>query len=161
MSRVATKASGNIFYLARFKASSFNDRLSSREGAAEELGMDRNRLAKIELDLINPYPEEIAMMANEYHAPELTNHYCREVCPLGCDVPKADIEDLDRITVRAMAAFRKMEETKQALLDVAADGKVSGIEESRMKKVLSDLQELEAVTQSLRIWVKKNMKGEG
>ena len=160
MSRVATKACDNIFYLARFNAATHNERLSSREGAAEELGMDRNRLAKIELDLINPYPEEVKMMATEYNAPELENYFCREICPLGSNVPKADIEDLDRITVRAMAAFRKLDITKQELLDVAADGQVSEEEESRVLHILDDLQELEEVAQSFRLWIKKNLGGE-
>lgn len=157
MSRIATKAGDNIFYLARFHASSRNDRLGSREGAAEELGIDRSRLAKIELDLINPYPEEIKMMAREYHAPELENYFCREICPLGSNVPKAELVDLDRITVRTLAVFRNIDQTKKELLDVAADGKISTDEEAKMRNVLNELQKLEEVAQSLRLWVKKNI----
>lgn len=157
MPRMATKAGDNIFYLARFSASERNGRLASREGAAEELGIDRSRLAKIELDLINPYPEEVKMMAKEYHAPELSNYFCRERCPLGCDIPKAEIEDLDRITVRAVSTFRSLEAIKNILLDIASDGKVTGEETDKMTKVLNSLQELEGVTQSLRLWMKKNL----
>lgn len=49
MSKFATKAAGNMFCQARYEAAKFNERLSSREGAAEELGVDRTRLARIEL----------------------------------------------------------------------------------------------------------------
>ena len=49
MSKYATKAAGNMFCQARYEAAKFNERLSSREGAAEELGVDRTRLARIEL----------------------------------------------------------------------------------------------------------------
>lgn len=58
MSKFATKAAGNMFCQARYEAAKFNERLSSREGAAEELGVDRTRLARIELGSVTPYPEE-------------------------------------------------------------------------------------------------------
>lgn len=71
MSKNATKASDNVFYRARSAASKYNDRLGSREGASEELGIDRTRLARIELGSLAPYPEEILLMAEIYNAPEL------------------------------------------------------------------------------------------
>lgn len=37
MGAAATKAVGNVYYEARKKAAMYNDRLSSREGAAEYL----------------------------------------------------------------------------------------------------------------------------
>ena len=49
MAKYATKAKENIFTQARYNAAKFNDRLNSREGASEELGIDRSRLARIEL----------------------------------------------------------------------------------------------------------------
>ena len=56
MSKVATKARDNVWYEARYNAAKkyHNDKLLSREGAAEEAGIDRTRLAKIELDTIQP-----------------------------------------------------------------------------------------------------------
>ena len=45
MPKFATKAADNMFCQARYEAAKFNERLSSREGAAEELGVDRTRLA--------------------------------------------------------------------------------------------------------------------
>ena len=43
MPKFATKAADNMFCQARYEAAKFNERLSSREGAAEELGVDRTR----------------------------------------------------------------------------------------------------------------------
>ena len=57
MSKYATKAAENMLCQARYEAAKFNGRLSSREGAAEELGVDRTRLARIELGSVIPYPE--------------------------------------------------------------------------------------------------------
>lgn len=71
MSKYATKAAGNMFCQARYEAAKFNERLGSREGAAEELGVDRTRLARIELGSVTPYPEEVLLMADIYRAPEL------------------------------------------------------------------------------------------
>ena len=59
MPKFATKAADNMFCQARYEAAKFNERLSSREGAAEELGVDRTRLARIELGSVTPYPEEV------------------------------------------------------------------------------------------------------
>ena len=61
MSKPATKAANSPFYLARMEAAKVNDRFSSREGAADETGIDRTRLARIELDSITPYPEEVML----------------------------------------------------------------------------------------------------
>lgn len=79
MPKQATKAADNAFYKARIAASKCNDRLASREGASEELGIDRTRLARIELGSLNPYPEEVLLMADYYDAPELANHYCSQI----------------------------------------------------------------------------------
>lgn len=62
MSKYATKAAGNMFCQARYEAAKFNERLGSREGAAEELGVDRTRLARIELGSVTPYPEEVLLI---------------------------------------------------------------------------------------------------
>ena len=59
MSKKATKAADNMYYLARCEVSACNDDFSSREKAAEIVGIDRTRLARIELDTITPYPEEV------------------------------------------------------------------------------------------------------
>lgn len=83
MSKFATKAAANMFCQARYEAAKSNERLSSREGAAEEIGIDRTRLARIELGSTIPYQEEVLLMADCYKAPELKGNYCREMCPLG------------------------------------------------------------------------------
>ena len=119
--------------------------------------IDRGRLYRIEKGLINPYPEEVHLMADLYNAPELRNYYCTGMCPLGCEMPKADVTNLDRITVQAIASFRRLNVTEEILLDITEDGVITEDEKPDMQKVLEELGELEAVTQNLRIWVKKNL----
>lgn len=103
MPKFATKAADNMFCQARYEAAKFNERLSSREGAAEELGVDRTRLARIELGSVTPYPEEVLLMADIYRAPELKGNYCREMCPLGKGMPKIENQDIDRKTTQYLS----------------------------------------------------------
>ena len=82
MSNITAKTSSNIFYQARCEAATHNEQLSSREGAADYMSIDRGRLYRIESGIAVPYPEEIRLMADLYNAPELENYYCRTMCPL-------------------------------------------------------------------------------
>ena len=63
MSKIATKAIESRWCQERYKAAAYNGRLSSREGAAEETGIERTRMARIELGTLTPYPEEALLMA--------------------------------------------------------------------------------------------------
>lgn len=157
MANITAKTSANVFYKARCEAAKHNDSLSSREGAADIMSIDRGRLYRIESSIANPYPEEIRLMADLYNAPELENYYCTNMCPLGGDMPKADIATLDRISIRALSTFRKLGDTKEMLLEVASDGIVDESEKADMQKILENLEELEQVAQSLKLWVKKNL----
>ena len=119
MPKMATKAADNVFYQARMAAAKWNDRLSSREGAADVTGLDRTRIAYIELGTINPYPEEILILADCYNAPELCNHYCSRMCPLGCQtVEPLEVKALESSTLQLLAAIRNLPEVKDDLEDM-------------------------------------------
>lgn len=158
MSNIAAKTSANMFYQTRCAASAHNEQLSSREGAADIMSIDRGRLYRIESGLVNPYPEEIHLMADLYNAPELRNYYCREMCPLGSDVPVLELEDLDRITVRAIASLRKVADMKESLLDITEDGIITEEEKPELKKILATLDEISSIAQSLKVWAEKNLE---
>ena len=143
MANITAKTSSNVFYKARCEAATHNEQLSSREGAADIMSIDRGRLYRIESGIANPYPEEIHLMADLYNAPELENYYCTNICPLGGEMPKADLVDLDRISIRALSTFRKIGETKELLLDITEDGVISEDEKGDLSKVLENLEELE------------------
>lgn len=72
-----------------------------------------------------PYPEEIRLMADLYNTPELENYYCTEMCPLGYGMQKVEIEDLDRISLKALDSFRRIDPTAGLLLDITADGVIT------------------------------------
>lgn len=158
MSKIATKAADNMFCQARYEAAKFNERLSSREGAAEELGIDRTRLARIELGSTLPYQEEVLLMADCYRAPELKGNYCREMCPLGKNMPKIENEGLDRISLRMLSSFRKINEAKETLLDITTDGVISDEEKPELEEIIRTLDEVNEITQNLKNWIERNLK---
>ncbi len=157
MSNITAKTSSNVFYRARCEAAKHNETLSSREGAADIMSIDRGRLYRIESGIAYPYPEEIRLMADLYNAPELENYYCTNICPLGRDMPKVDVTDIDRISLRALSTFRKLSITKELLLDITEDGVISDDEKGDLNNILANLEEMEQITQSLRLWIKKNL----
>lgn len=73
-------------------------------------------------------------------------------------MPVLELEDLDRITVRAMASLRKVAEMKESLLDITADGIITDAEKPELRKILATLDEISAVTQSLKVWTEKNLE---
>ena len=143
MPKLATKASDNEFYKARLAASSCNDRLASREGASEETGIDRTRLARIELGSLNPYPEEVLLMADTYDAPQLANFYCSKMCPLGKKtVPPAEMRNIDRLTIRIITALGEANEIRDAILEVVKDGVVTKEETPKIQAVVAALDQI-------------------
>lgn len=157
MPNITRKTSSNIFFQARCTASKHNEQLRSREGAADIMSIDRGRLYRIESGIANPYPEEIHLMADLYNAPELENYYCTNICPLGSNVPRADISSLDRIALHAISVLREVGNVQELLIDITADGVISVDEKEDMHKILGTLEEVEQVAQSIKLWAKKNL----
>lgn len=159
MGRRPTKAADNPFCQARLKAAEYNEKFFSKDYAAEKLHISAGQLQDYELGITKCIPpDNILRMADVYNAPELRNLYCREMCPLGCDMPKLELDDLDRITVRAMSSLRKMVETKELLLDITEDGIITDEEKPDLEKVLKALDEVSSVAQSLKVWAEKHLE---
>jgi len=148
-----------VFYGARIEAAAFNDNFNSREGAAEVIGMDRTRLARIELGSINPYPEEVLMMMDAYNAPELGNYHCSRQCPLGKQtVPQIEVAELDRLTIQILSSFQRIDRIKDTLIDITTDGVINMDERPKLAQVMAALDMISANAQSLKLWAEKNLK---
>lgn len=160
MGRNPTTAANSPFYKARIKAGKFNNKLSSRAGAAELLGVSESTVSDYELGLTKVIPPDIVVkMADLYNAPELRNYYCCEICPIGWDMPKVEIEDLDRITIKALATFKNISVQKEKLLEIAADGVITEDEKPDFIKIVQSMDELAAIATSLKMWAERNLKG--
>ncbi len=162
MTRLATKAADSVFYKARMAAAEHNEHMNSREGAAVRIGIDRTRLARIELGMISLYPEEVVMMADAYNAPEIMNHYCTNECPIGKRmVPPAELRQLDRMTINILNAVNGISDIGKAILAIDADGQVTPDEVPQLQKILQAMQKVSSVSSELQIWMEKYVAKDG
>lgn len=93
MGRDAAKACENQCFRCRKEAAKHNDKLGSREGAAELLGISVSSLADYELGNTKVIPvDKVVLMADIYNAPELMAWYCSE-CLIGksLEMPSPEI----------------------------------------------------------------------
>lgn len=156
MTKIAPSTAVNRYYLARMAAAERNERMSSREGASEETGIDRKRLQRIEIGTLNPYPEEVLLMADAYHAPELLNYHCSLCCPIGQrTVPRAELNELDRITVKCLNALEEIKGAGKELLQIAQDGTLTADEVPQMEHLLGGIQRIATVALEIQIYLDK------
>ena len=97
-------------------------------------------------------------MADCYKAPELKGNYCREMCPLGKEMPKIENVGLDRISLRMIFSLEKVTEAKKALLEITSDGIISEEEKPELKKIIHVLDEVNEITQNLKNWAERNLE---
>ena len=166
MPKSATKCVGNVFYDARSEATSYNDRFGSREGVAEETGLERTRLARIELGVLDPYPEEVIIMASAYNAPDLENKYCSLMCPIGKKkVPQLEVNQSDKAVSNFMAAYLALKRSETSIEDLVISAAGNGAITEESLPILAHIIELASAlsrrTQELALWAEKNTrKGE-
>lgn len=159
MGKKATKTLDNMYYIARMNAAERSEDFTSREKAAEILNIDRTRLARIELETIFPYPEEVVMMAKAYNAPELLNAFCAKECPIGKGtVREVTIDDLDRLTLKVLGSLKDIDTLRESLIAISEDGIVDEQEQDTFYDILDDLEQIAASATALRIWAQKNIK---
>jgi len=162
MGKKATKAADNMYYLARSEASEFNPEFTSREKAAEIIGIDRTRLARIELDTIAPYPEEVKAMADAYNMPELCNSYCAKECPIGRNnVTEVTIDDFDRLALKVLGSLKDIDSLRASLIAISEDGVIEESERGTFEDILDSLEKISTNAKALQLWAIKNIKIKG
>lgn len=137
----------NIYFRCRKEAATHNQKLSSREGAAELLGISVSSLSKYELGVTKTVPVDIVvLMADLYNAPELRSMYCKNECPIGKAMNIAtEIKSVESVAIRLIKklSMREVEEIKGKLLDVADDGKISEENKDDLQDVMVRLSSLQ------------------
>ncbi len=147
MGRDAMKACENPCFRCRKEAAKYNDKLNSREGAAEMLGVSVSSLADYELGITKVIPvDKVVLMAELYNAPELKAWYCTEECPIGrgFPMPSAEITSVERTTMQLLKQLREsdVQDVKNTLIDITADGVISEDERADLERILEYLDGL-------------------
>lgn len=164
MGRDAIKAGENPCFQCRKEAAKYNDKLNSREGAAEMLGVSVSSLADYELGITKVIPvDKVVLMAELYNAPELKAWYCTTECPIGRSfpMPSANISTVERTTMRLPKQLRQdeVQDIKDSLIEITADGVISEDEKVDLAEILEYLDELIKAAGELRLIGSKVLNG--
>ena len=133
----------NVYFQARKKAAIYNERLYSREGASELLGISVSTLADYELGNTKVVPvDKVVLMADLYCAPELITGYCMRECPVHGFLPLATEEkSIQGIALRLLKGFNEdeLKAMKVDLIEITEDGIISQEEIPKLKEILNKL----------------------
>lgn len=143
MPRQATKAIGNRYFEARMRAAKWNEKLSTRAGAAECLpGVTEDSLKKYELDITRPPNVVVALMADAYNEPELRAWYCATECPLGKDCREIPEMPPERVLIRLQNAKKGVNDVAASLSAILDDGKIDAEEAEELPELRDALLEV-------------------
>ena len=152
----------NVYFQARKKAAMYNERLYSREGAAELLGISVSTLADYELGNTKVVPvDKVVLMADLYCAPELIAGYCMRECPVHGFLPLATEEkSIQGIALRLLKGFNEdeLKAMKVNLIEITEDGIISQEEIPKLKEILRKLDSMAEVISEMKIAGEKCLK---
>ena len=148
MARVSTKENKNIYHKTRESLQ------LTREAASELLeSITPERIEKIENERSLPHPDEVLVMAEKYKQPSLCNYYCANQCPIGqLYVPEVKIKDLSQIVLEMLASLNSMGKQKDRLIEITADGKVTGDELEDFIYIQEELERISIAVETLQLW---------
>ena len=148
MARVSTKENKNIYQLTR------EGLKLSREAASELLeSIPPERIEKIENERSLPHPDEVLIMSDKYMQPALCNYYCANQCPIGREyVPEIKVKDLSQIVLEMLASLNSVSKHKDRLIEITADGKISGDELEDFIFIQEELERISITVETLQLW---------
>ena len=148
MARVSTKENKNIYQLTR------EGLKLSREAASELLKViPPERIEKIENERSLPHPDEVLVMSDKYKQPSLCNYYCANQCPIGQEyVPEIKVKDLSQIVLEMLASLNSVSKQKDRLIEITADGKISGDELEDFIFIQEELERISITVETLQLW---------
>ena len=151
MARVSTKENKNIYHTTRESLK------LTREMAGELLEtIPPERIEKIENERSMPHPDEVLLMAEKYKQPSLCNYYCANQCPIGQQyVPEIKIKDLSQIVLEMLASLNSMNKQKERLIEITADGKITGEELEDFVYIQEELERISITVETLQLWSEK------
>ncbi|MCQ2501168.1 MAG: helix-turn-helix transcriptional regulator [Lachnospiraceae bacterium] len=129
----------------------------TRDKASERMDfLSADRIEKIENERSLPHPDEILAMAKAYQAPELSNYYCSNACPIGRKyVPELKPKELSTIVLELLASITSLGNEKNRLVEITVDGEISEDEQEDFARIREELQKLTACSSALSFWLEK------
>ena len=162
MGNGCTKGNENVYFRSRKRAAKRDERLSSREGAAELLGVSSSTLADYELGNTKVIPvDKVALMADLYNCPELKTAYCKNECPIGRGMPLAtEAGSLESIVLRFLKEFDpdRLNDIRSGLIEIAADGRIDASEKPEFSVLLKMMDDMALILSEARLAGEKTMK---
>jgi len=151
MGRLSTKENKNRYQLIREELG------LSREKASELLEIiPPERIERIENERSDPHPDEVLLMSQKYRKPSLCNYYCSNQCPIGQQyVPEVQVKELSSIVLEMLASLNSVHKQKDRLIEIAADGKISGEEIDDFIYIQEELERISITVETLQLWAEK------
>lgn len=151
MGRASTKENKNIYQITREALE------LSREKASELLEtIPPERIEKIENEKSMPHPDEVLAMSKGYKKPSLCNHYCSTQCPIGKEyVPEVKVKELSSIVLEMLASLNSVNNKKDRLIEIAADGKIETDEIDDFIYIQEELEKISITVETLQLWAEK------
>lgn len=149
MGKRSIREDKNIFFESREQAG------LTRAQASELLnGISDSSLEKMETGKTSIYPADVVAMSKAYKKPELCNYYCTHECAIGkTSVPEAKLSSLSEIVLGMLSSLNSLENQKNRLIDITADGVISDDELSDFADIQKNLEQIDSTVESLKIWV--------
>ncbi|MBQ5426087.1 MAG: helix-turn-helix domain-containing protein [Pseudobutyrivibrio sp.] len=149
MGRKSIKEDKSIYFKAR------EDAGLTRAQASELIGtMSESRLEKIETGKTSIYPEDVVDLATAYKRQDLCNYYCTHECRIGQEtVPEVKVASLPEIVLGMLSALNSLNNQKDRLIDITADGVISDEEIEDFVAIQKQLDQIDSTVESLKLWV--------
>lgn len=152
MNAECMKRGSTMYFEARKAAAKYNEKLSSREGAAEVLAVSPRQLANYELGIAPVPVDVVVLMADAYNAPDLRNMHCKQECPIGKYLNIAtDTEGIQSATLKILDGVNSVRELTDELIGIAADGVVDEEERKRLAVMMRAMDKLSVAMSELKI----------
>lgn len=98
-------------------------------------------------------PDVVIKAAEVYNEPLLCARYCTESCPIGqVFTQPVEVRSLAEAVLSLMKEYNDIQEMRNKLIEVAADGVITEDELPIFRKILDELLDLEQRIEELKLW---------
>lgn len=145
---------GAVFREARLKTG------KTREMVASELHINVSSLSDLEKGCFTTAKGKIKYnlpwlvhdLAEEYNRPDLEEHYCSNICPIGPQRQQLQYEDVGAVQQRLFASLEQLDRSASTITRMLEDEKITKSEWDQCEQMLSLFQMISQTTKSIALW---------